>query len=166
MSNRRKKRCFHLENYKGLEQLPEIQTFLRQSDRKIQKTEQDHKRATFVFNQADQEIKFLSPREESLDQLLEDEHVQIPDLRVDVEKEVMINEIYQELYRAFDRLTKKEQWLVVERYFSAPRSQQQVADELGVTQQTVSRWEKRVLRKLRKWIIQEIPGLKNFFEIF
>lgn len=150
MSHKRKNE-FSLVSYGGLEHRPDIRQVLRKSDRKIQTTERDNKRVDFIYSQEDQIADLIPSREDSFERLEEEENMQFVSPCIGVEDEIILRELHENLYRALEKLNSNEKALLLAR-FHENKSQQDAAEELGISQQAVSRWEKRILRKLRKWL--------------
>lgn len=84
----------------------------------------------------------------SLDRM-KDEGVDIEDRRLDVEQNYIDEEEKRELYAAISKLTPRQKELVEMIYFEE-KSQEEVADMLGISQCTISLTLKKAAETLKK----------------
>lgn len=141
-----------IANYRS--QYPEVELsdtvldVLIKSDRKIEFYEGDLKRPYRKKNSED----FLPSRETSLESLEEmgssfsagDSVEETADRRYEL----------SELRRCFSLLNRNQRWILDELFFHM-KSEAGIAENLGITQQSVSRRKKRALKKLRSLIKTE-----------
>ena len=71
---------------------------------------------------------------------------------------VALQAVLSELHAALERLPDDESEVIVRRYFDG-RTQQKIAESLGVTDKTVRNRETRAKEKLRRWLAEDGPDL-------
>ena len=133
--------------YPGIEKYPDVLSYLKKSDRKMEYMEIDLKRGHYIYERRRQKIYYMPGREDSLERLIAEEHIQFPS--GSSTEDMIIQEIeYHELNCAISFLSKTEQRLIYLRYWMN-KSQIETAAFLSLTQQGVSYREKKILHKLR-----------------
>ena len=89
-------------------------------------------------------------------------------LYVDINKRVKEREIKERLADILDELQKslneKEIMILQTRLLSdEPRTLQDIADIFGISRERVRQIEVNLLKKMKKYLEQEVPDIKNFF---
>lgn len=91
----------------------------------------------------------------SYDQDGEDKDIRLMDLVGQTDKRFDIIENRDFLEKAIDKLNEVEKKVLKDRFFNS-RTQMQVAEELNVSQMTISRMEKKIIEKFRKELSKSI----------
>ncbi len=133
----------------------EVLECLVRSDRKMQHMEYDIKVPQVYISRKSGEEVILPPLEVSLNVFC-DMGIDFRDELIDIEQEY-INKTQREcLYKALDRLSESDLYLIVQLFFRK-RTEQDMAKELHVYQNAVHKRKKRILRDLRK-TLDEMGG--------
>ena len=123
---------------------------LKKSERKMQYQEYDLKEEKVIVNQATQETITIPSKEDSLDRLVE-LNISFPDEEADPEEQAIANILAKQLYKAIARLSIQERRLIIDLYYWE-KTERQLAIETGVSQKTVHKRKKQILKKLRRII--------------
>lgn len=137
--------------YPGIDISTEILAVLKRSDRKMKYIEVDLKTERFIHSQKHQTAVFLPSREDSLDRMHDDEHMQFVHPSMTPEEILLQNTELESLRNALKHLPNEDRQLIHLRYWKG-LTQKETALKLNLTQQTVSYRERRILQKLKKII--------------
>ena len=133
--------------YPGIEKYPDVLSYLKKSDRKMEYMEIDLKSGHYIYDLQRQRIHYLPGREDSFERLIEEDHIQFSS-GSSTENMIIQKMEYHDLIYAISLLSKAEQRLIYLRYWMN-KSQIETAVFLSLTQQGVSYREKKILHKLR-----------------
>lgn len=123
----------------------ELYDYDRQSERKITYAEVDRKTERFKADQDKLKAEFISSLEDSLDRLSEVGE-QFSEKDSDFSNSI---EMRLDLKYALSKLSESERDLIYRIYFLC-ESENEIADKLGKTQQSVSKSKSAILYKLHK----------------
>lgn len=121
---------------------------LRKSERKMQYQEFDLKEEKILIDQATQEMNVIPSREDSLERLIE-LNFPFPDHEADPEEQAIKNILYKQLHKAVELLPMQERRLIEDIYFY-DKTERLAASEAGVSQKTIHKRKKQILKKLRR----------------
>jgi len=133
--------------YPGVEIAPEIEKHLKRSDRKMRYMEVEIKHGTFRQDTA----AFIPTREDSLDRLMDEEHMDFASPDPSPEEIAVHNDEIDRLCRALKKLRPEEYELIHEVFFE-DKTEGTLAQRAGITQQAVSKRLKRIYRKIKKFM--------------
>ena len=133
-------------NAKRLGVTTDVYLYLRQSNRKFRYFVHDLKRETIRIES--EKVTFIPSREDSLDRLKEDEGVEFAIEQRSVEDSVVNAVLLEQLNTALADLSEKERWLIQEIFYKE-KSEEEIAEILGITQQAVNKQKRAMLRKLK-----------------
>lgn len=137
--------------YPGIKNRPEILAVLKKSDRKMKYIELELKTERFICDQENKTITILPSRENSYDQLQEEEHMQFAADEVSTETLVIRAEIIQRLRTALQKLEPGEAELIHALFFEG-LSERQLSKRTGIPHMTIHDRKKKILIKLHKLI--------------
>lgn len=123
----------------------ELHEYLKQSDRKIRYIEKDLKRSKYKIDMKKEKVTVISSREDSLERLMnigKDYPEPSSDFSLPITEKITLEQ-------ALEKLNDKEKYLIVQLFYCG-RSEQSVADEMGIGQSSVNRKKNRILAKLHK----------------
>lgn len=138
-----------IKNGTAVEVSDEVYKILRKWDRRIKYVEHDLKETRYIIDQKKETVKEIPSREDSLDRLTDlgyDFENQTADFRESVAEKI-------KLEQALEKLSDEERYLITQLFYLG-RSERDLAEELGVSQYTVNRNKHKILKKLRKEIIE------------
>ena len=124
--------------YPGIEKYPDVLSYLKKSDRKMEYMEIDLKSGHYIYDLQRQRIHYLPGREDSFERLSGSS----------TENMIIQKMEYHDLICAISLLSKAGQRLIYLLYWMN-KSQIETAVFLSLTQQGVSYREKKILHKLR-----------------
>ena len=110
-----------------------------------------------AYSQAERRERYLEERDQErgllhLSALAQDRESAVPDETTISAEEHMLRHIsLLELQNCLAALTKDDRDLIVQRYWHC-RSQQELAQEMGISQQAVSYKERRILEAMKKFL--------------
>ncbi len=136
--------------YEGqiIEVTKEVFTVLEKTDRKIEYCELDLKVERYIYNKKGELIRIIPSREDSYDRLQSENAQQFADDSESVEEIALRNLRYEQLHNAISLLKPNEQALIEALYFQF-LSQRDYAQTMGVSQASVCKKQKRILKKLK-----------------
>lgn len=128
----------------------EVIEVLKKTERKMQYQEFDLKTERTVSDWEDESVRIISSREDSLERLLEQD-VQFGDNSTNVEENAIRNLEFRELHKALSLLTDDERYLIEQLYYYE-RTEQEIAEELGVYHNAIHKKKLLILRKLKSFL--------------
>ena len=121
---------------------------LKKSERKMQYQEFDLKEEKIIVNQVTQETTIIPSKEDSLDRLIELNFPFIDD-EANPEEQAIANILSRQLHKAVALLPIQERRLLLDLYYFEI-TERQVAIEAGVSQKTIQKHKRKILKKLRR----------------
>jgi RNA polymerase sigma factor (sigma-70 family) len=128
----------------------EIVKVLEKSDLKMKYQEHDLKVDHHKVDKNGNIIKHYPAREQSYEALLEEDK-QFQSVSENTEDIVEKNLMIERMMTCFAALPKKERDLIYDLFF-ADKNEYQMAEQLGISQQAVSKKKEKILKKLKKTI--------------
>ncbi len=128
----------------------EVIEVLKETERKMQYQEYDLKAEQTIIDQDAQEIRVIPSREDSYERLL-DMSVQFEGETPGIEEQVLKRMESEQLHRALSSLSDEERYLIQQIYFN-DRTERDLAEELGCSQNAVNKRKQRILDKLRRFL--------------
>ena len=122
--------------YPDVQISPEVLRVLRQSDRKMEYMEYDLKSETFVQDFENNSAVFSASREDSYEQLQEDEQKQFSDTSAEVESKIIHNENLRLLRMALESLAEDEYEIIIGIFYGG-LSERELGKRLKVHHMTV-----------------------------
>ena len=132
----------------------EVKSVLKITARKMKYQEYDLKAERIVVDEEKQTIAFIPSKEDSYERLLQMAE-QFKDETSDVEEEVIKKMEIQVLYSSIRLLSADEQQLLL-KIFVEERTERELAEEYGVSQNMINKRKQNILGKLKKM-------MKDFF---
>lgn len=136
-----------VKNGTTVEVSEELYEYLTQSDRKIRYIEKDLKRNRYDIDTEEETVTVISSREDSLERLMEigkDYPTPSSDFGWSTIERIL-------LQQALEKLNEKEKYLIVQLFYCG-RSEQSLANEMGINQSNINRQKNRILVKLHKFL--------------
>ena len=128
----------------------EVIEVLKETERKMQYQEYDLKAEQTIIDQEAQELRMIPSREDSYERLL-DMSVQFGGENPSTEEQVLKRMESEQLHRALSFLSDEEQYLIQQIYFNE-RTERDLAEEQGCSQNAVNKRKQRILNKLRRFL--------------
>ncbi len=128
----------------------EVIEVLKETERKMQYQEYDLKAEQTIIDQEAQELRMIPSREDSYERLL-DMSVQFEGETPGIEEQVLKRMESEQLHRALSSLSDEERYLIQQIYFN-DRTERDLAEELGCSQNAVNKRKQRILDKLRRFL--------------
>ncbi len=128
----------------------EVIEVLKETERKMQYQEYDLKAEQTIIDQEAQEIQVIPSREDSYERLL-DMSVQFEGETPGAEEQVLKRMESEQLHRALSLLSDEE-WYLIRQIFFNERTERDLAEELGCSQNAVNKRKQRILDKLRRFL--------------
>ena len=116
----------------------------------MQYQEYDLKAEQTIIDQEAQELRMIPSREDSYERLL-DMSVQFEGETPGIEEQVLKRMESEQLHRALSSLSDEERYLIQQIYFN-DRTERDLAEELGCSQNAVNKRKQRILDKLRRFL--------------
>lgn len=119
---------------------------LRQTERKMKYQEYELKKEKFLVNQKENKVTCIPSREDSYERLLDMEYQFIKE-QPSVEEEAIRAIMYEKLYKALRMLKKEDRDLLIKFYFQE-RSEREIANQLGLSQNAINKRRHKILKRL------------------
>ncbi len=132
-----------MKNGTAVEVSEEVYEILKKSDRRIKYVEHDLKETRYIINQEKATVKEIPAREDSLDRLTAlgfDFADNSTDLWESVIDKIMLEQ-------ALEKLSDEERYLITQLFYFE-RTERELANELGQTQQNINKAKQKILCKL------------------
>ena len=137
--------------YPGIEISKEVREVLEKTGRKMRYMEVELKRERFRQDQTGMTIEFIPSREDSVERMQDEDHIEFQSDGLLPEESVIHDEILEELYDALERLSPSEIELVKALFFEGV-TERVYASKIGISQVGVhKRWQK-IREKLKKFL--------------
>ncbi len=136
---------YTFKNGSTVEVSEELHEYLKKSDRKIRYIEKDLKRSKYKIDMKKENVTVIASREDSLDRLMDtgkDYPTPASDFREPLIEKIMLKQ-------ALEKLNEREKYLIVQLFYCG-RSEQSLANEMGINQSNINRQKSRILAKLHK----------------
>lgn len=128
----------------------EVIEVLKETERKMQYQEYDLKAEQTIIDQEAQELRMIPSREDSYERLL-DMSVQFEGETPGTEEQVLKRMESEQLHRALSSISDEERYLIQQIYFN-DRTERDLAEELGCSQNAVNKRKQHILDKLRRFL--------------
>lgn len=128
----------------------EVIKVLKETERKMQYQEYDLKAEQTIIDQEAQGLRMIPSREDSYERLL-DMSVQFGGENPSTEEQVLKRMESEQLHRVLSFLSDEEQYLIRQIYFN-DRTERDLAEEQGCSQNAVNKRKQRILDKLRRFL--------------
>jgi len=125
----------------------EVIAVLKTTERKMQYQEYDLKNEQTVIDEENQKVTVIPSREDSYERLAE-MAVQFAGEVPSTEEQVLRRMESEQLHKALSFLSDYERYLIRQIYFEE-RTERDLAEELGCSQNAVNKRKQRILEKLR-----------------
>ena len=125
----------------------EVIAVLKTTERKMQYQEYDLKNEQTVIDEENQKVTVIPSREDSYERLAE-RAVQFAGEVPSTEEQVLRRMESEQLHKALSFLSDYERYLIRQIYFEE-RTERDLAEELGCSQNAVNKRKQRILEKLR-----------------
>lgn len=125
----------------------EVIAVLKTTERKMQYQEYDLKNEQTVIDEENQKVTVIPSREDSYERLAE-MAVQFTGEVPSTEEQVLRRMESEQLHKALSFLSDYERYLIRQIYFEE-RTERDLAEELGCSQNAVNKRKQRILEKLR-----------------
>ena len=126
----------------------EVIEVLKETERKMQYQEYDLKEEQTIVDAKNHRVTVLSSREDSYERLVD---MSIQFAEESTEEQVFQRMELEQLHRALSSLSDEERYLIQKIFFNE-RTERDLAEELGCSQNAVNKRKQRILDKLRRFL--------------
>ncbi len=128
----------------------EVIEVLKETEKKMQYQEYDLKAEQTIVDAKNHRVTVLSSREDSYERLV-DMSIQFEEESPSTEEQVFQRMELEQLHRALSSLSDEERHLIQKIFFNE-RTERDLAEELGCSQNAVNKRKQRILDKLRRFL--------------